>query len=87
MADGYSTKDGANRTTIIERRSGSGGLMIAMIVVIALVAVIAFFLFQQDAREQRQSDAVVGAARSVGDAAKDAARAVSDAADRGAPKN
>ncbi|MFT3966824.1 MAG: hypothetical protein QM690_13185 [Sphingobium sp.] len=84
MADMYRSRDGADRTTIIERRSG-GGLMVAMIVVIALIAAIAFFLFEQDAREQRQTDAVVGAVESVGDAARNAGQAISDAADRAVP--
>ncbi|MET0363164.1 MAG: hypothetical protein ABW169_00795 [Sphingobium sp.] len=86
MADSYTTRDGETRTTIIERRSGGAGLMIGMIVVIALIAAIAFFLFEQNSREQRQSDAVVGAAESVGDAAKDAGQAITDAADRAASK-
>ncbi len=85
MADHYTTEDGATRTTIIERKS-NGGLMIGMIVIIALIAAIAFYLFSKDSREQSQSDAVIGAAQSVGDAARDAGTAVGDAADRAVPK-
>ncbi|MCE7795133.1 hypothetical protein LWE61_01040 [Sphingobium sufflavum] len=85
MANSYTTEDGVQRTTVIERRS-NGGLMIGMIVIIALVAAIAYFLFAQDSREQRQSDALVSAAESVDDAARDAGTAISDAANRAAPK-
>lgn len=80
MAESYTTEDGTHRTTIIEKRSGGGGMMIAMIVIVALVGAIAWFLFAQDQREQRQTDAVVGAAQSVGDAARDAGTAIGDAA-------
>lgn len=84
MTDHYTNGDGVERTTIIERRSSSG-LMITMIVIIALIAAIAYFLFAQDSREQRQTDAIIGAAESVGDAARDAGTAVSDAARRTSP--
>lgn len=84
MADRYTTDDGVQRTTVIEQRS-NGGLMIGMIIIIAMVAAIAYFLFARENREQRQSDAVVSAAQSVGDAAQDAGSAISDAADRAAP--
>ncbi|CAN5349229.1 hypothetical protein BH10PSE13_BH10PSE13_08190 [soil metagenome] len=86
MADGYDT-DGNGRTTVIEQRSGGAGMMIGMIVIIALIAAIAFFLFAKDNREERQTDAVVGAAQSVGDAARDAGAKIGDAADRVTPKN
>ena len=55
MTDSYTT-DSHGRTTIIERRSGGSGMIVAMIVIIALVAAIAYFLFARDNREQRQSD-------------------------------
>lgn len=87
MVDSYTTRDEAGRTTIIERRSGNGGLMVAMIVIVALVAAIAYFLFAQDARESRETDAAVSAAHSVGDAAQDAGRAIGDAARRVEPKD
>lgn len=86
MADIYPRDPSANRTTIIERRTG-GGLMVAMIILIALVAAIAFFLFKREAREQRQTEAVVGAAMSLGDAAKEAGRSISEAAKRTQPKD
>lgn len=85
MADSYTSEQEAPRTTIIEHRSNTG-LMVSLIIIIALVAAIAWFLFAQNSREQRQSDAVVSAAAAVGDAARDASTAVSDAAKQVAPK-
>lgn len=81
MADIYTTDEaGRTRTTVIERRSSGAGMMIGMIVVIALIAAIAYFLFAQDAREEAETSAVVGAAQQVGDAAQGAAGAIGDAA-------
>lgn len=85
MADRFTENDGANRTTVVETRSGGSGLMIGLLLLIILVAGIAYFLFAQDRSEDVRTDAVVGAAQQVGDAAKDAGRSVSDAADRTAP--
>lgn len=86
MPDSYTT-DNDGRTTVIERRSSGAGMMVGMIVIIALIAAIAFFLFAKDNREERQTDAVVGAAQSVGDAAEQAGARIGDAAERVAPKD
>lgn len=69
-------------TTVIERR-GSGVGLILGIIVVALIALAAYFLFAEN--ENRETDAVVSAAQSVGDAAQDAAGAVTDAANRTQP--
>lgn len=88
MADTYTTDDtGRTHTTVIERRSSGAGMMVAMIVVIALIAAIAYFLFAQDSREQAETNAVVGAAAQVGDAAESAAGAIGDAARDAKPNN
>lgn len=87
MPDTYTTDDGRNRTTVIETRSRSGGagLMVGVLVAVALVAAIAFFLFTQSRNDTIRTDAVVGAAKSVDDAASQAGRSISDAADRAVP--
>ena len=85
MADRFTEDDGANRTTVIETRSGGSVLMIGLLLLIVLVAGIAYFLFAQNRNEDVRTDAVVGAAHQVGDAAQDAGKSVSDAADRTAP--
>jgi uncharacterized protein HemX len=85
MADRFTEDDGANRTTVIETRSGGSGLMIGILLLIVLVAGIAYFLFAQNRNDTVRTDAVVGAAQQVGDAAKDAGKSVGDAANRAAP--
>lgn len=88
MPDSTTTEDGdGHHTTVIKTRSGgNAGLMITLFVIVALVAAIAYFLFAQAQNDNARTDAVVGAARSVGDAAQDGGKAISDAADRAAPK-
>lgn len=66
-------------TTVIERR-GSGVGVILGIIVVALIALAAYFFFVEN--ENRETEAVVGAAQSVGDAAQEAAGAAKDAANR-----
>lgn len=85
MVDRRTTDDGATHTTVIEKQSSGAGMMIGLVVVIALIAAIAYFLFVADARDQRESQAVVGAAEQVGEAAQGAGRSISDAADRAVP--
>lgn len=69
-------------TTIVERR-GSGFGVVLGIIVVALIALAAYFLFVEN--ENRETDAVVSAAQSVGDAAQEAAGAAKDAANRPEP--
>ncbi len=88
MADNYTTDEaGRTQNRVIERRSGGPGLMVGMIVVIALIAAIAYFLFAAESREQAETNAVVGAAEQVGDAAQGAADAIGDAAQDASPNN
>ncbi|WP_333572518.1 hypothetical protein [Sphingomonas sp.] len=80
VEDGVAT-DRATHTTVIERRSG-GGAGMALIGLAVLIAVVvgAFYLFNQNARENAKTNAVTSAASSVGDAAKDVGDAAKDAA-------
>ncbi len=80
VEEGVAT-DRASHTTVIERRSG-GGAGMALIGLAVLIAVVigAFYLFNQNARENAKTDAVTSAASSVGDAAKDVGDAAKDAA-------
>lgn len=66
-------------TTTIVERSGSGAGVIFAVILAAIIAVAAYFLFVEN--ESRETNAVVGAAQSVGDAAQRAANAAEDAAD------
>ena len=68
-------------TTIIERRSG-GGLVILGIIALALILAIGFFLVEKQHPRDAQADAVVGAAESVGNAAT----RIGDAAAKSAEK-
>ncbi|MGN7999571.1 hypothetical protein [Sphingomonas sp. 22176] len=80
VEDGVAT-DRATHTAVIERRSG-GGAGMALIGLAVLIAVVigAFYLFNQNARENAKTNAVTSAASSVGDAAKDVGDAAKDAA-------
>jgi uncharacterized protein HemX len=85
MTERFTTDDGGNRTTIIERKSGGTGLIIGLLLALVLIIGFGYFLVTQNRNEEIRTDAVAGAAQQVGDAAQDAGRAVSDAADRAAP--
>jgi hypothetical protein len=63
-------------TTYVERGgSGVGGVIIG-IAVLALVAIIAFFLLNMNRQEAVETQAITGAAESVGSAAESAAQSV-----------
>jgi hypothetical protein len=65
------------QTTIIERRGSGMGVVIGILVLVA-IALLAWFLFAQNRNDAVRTDAVTGAAQSVGDAAGK----VGDAADK-----
>lgn len=69
------TTDGAPHTTIIERRGSGGGLLIGLAVLIAVI-VGAYFLLNNASNDNVRTDAVAGAAKSVGSAADKAGDAV-----------
>lgn len=66
-------------TVVVERRGGGAGLLIGLAVLI-LVVIGGIYLYNQNARENLKTDAVTGAAKSVGDAAEDVGGAAKDAA-------
>jgi hypothetical protein len=56
------------QTTIIEKRGSGMGVVIGILVLVA-IALLAWFLFAQNRNDTVRTDAVTGAAQSVGDAA------------------
>lgn len=64
---------------VVERRGGGAGLLVGLAVLI-LVVIGALYLINQNNREAVKTDAITGAAESVGDAAKDVGDAAKDAA-------
>lgn len=68
-------------TTVVERSGGGGGFFIGLVLLIA-VGVAAFFLFNMNKEEARQTDAISDAAQGVGEGA----RKVGDAAEKAADK-
>ncbi|WP_084580480.1 hypothetical protein [Sphingomonas azotifigens] len=79
VEDGVAT-DRASHTTVIERRGGGAGMALIGLAVLIAVVIGAFYLFNQNARENAKTNAVTSAASSVGDAAKDVGDAAKDAA-------
>lgn len=68
-------------TTIVERRGGSGGLLIGLAVLIA-VAIGAFLLLSQQRNDAVRTEAVSEAAKSVGDAADKVGDSAAKAVDK-----
>lgn len=79
--DGTATEQPVHTTTIIEKRRGGSGVILA-IIALALAVAVGFFYFASESRENAESDAVIGAAESVGDAARSVGDAAQDAADK-----
>ncbi|MFA4940212.1 hypothetical protein [Brevundimonas sp.] len=73
-------------TTIVERRSGSGmGAIVALIIGLLAVLVIGYFLMNMDRNDAVESNAIAGAAESVGNAADNIGDAARDAVPERAP--
>jgi hypothetical protein len=72
------TETNSSGTVVVERRGGGAGLLIGLAVLI-LVVLGALYLINQNNREAVKTDAITGAAESVGDAAKDVGDAAKDA--------
>lgn len=68
------------QVNIVERSRGSG--VVFALVALALILAIGFFYLTNDRRDDRQAEAVTGAAQSVDDAAKMVGDAAKDAADK-----
>ena len=73
-------------TTVVERRGGGAGTILAVVALVALVAIVAYFLMNANRQEALQTDAVADAASSVSESASNAAESVSNAAERAAPQ-
>jgi predicted lipid-binding transport protein (Tim44 family) len=76
--------------TIVEQRRSGGGMggVIALIVGLALVLIIGWFLMNMNRNEAIESNAVAGAAESVGNAADNIGEAARDAVpERATPAN
>lgn len=74
------TESSAAPTTVVERRSGSGmGAIVALIVGLLAVLVIGYFLMNMNRNDAIESNAVAGAAESVGNAADNIGEAARDA--------
>ncbi len=67
-------------TTVVERRGGGMGGILAAVVLVALVAIVGYFLLNMNRQEAAQTNAVSEAASSVADSAEGAANSVADAA-------
>ena len=74
------TETNAAPTTVVERRGGSGmGAIVALIVGLLAVLVIGYFLMNMNRNDAIESNAVAGAAESVGNAADNIGQAARDA--------
>ena len=74
------SESSAAPTTVVERRSGSGmGAIVALIVGLLAVLVIGYFLMNMNRNDAIESNAVAGAAESVGNAADNIGQAARDA--------
>ena len=74
------TTDHGGNPVIVERRSGGGmGAIVALIVGLALVLIIGYFLMNMNRSEAVESNAIAGAAESVGNAADNVGEAARDA--------
>ena len=74
------TDTGGGETVVVQSRGGSGAGLLIGFVLLILVVIAGVYLFNQNARENAKTNAVTGAAESVGDAAKDVGDAAKDAA-------
>ncbi len=72
----------ADHQTVVTERGGGGGLgILGIVVALIAVAVIGYFLLNMNRSEQVESNAIAGAAESVGNAAEN----IGDAAERAVP--
>lgn len=72
----------ADHQTVVTERSGGGGLgILGIVIALIAVAVIGYFLLNMNRSEQVESNAIAGAAESVGNAAEN----IGDAAERAVP--
>ena len=65
--------------TVVERRGGGAGAVVALIIGLLAVVVIGYFLMNMNRNDAVESNAVAGAAESVGNAADNIGDAARDA--------
>ena len=68
-------------TTIIERRSGAGTVILGLVLLIA-VAIGGFYLINRSNNDNIRTDAVASAAKDVGDSARKIGESAEKAADK-----
>lgn len=78
MADDRVTE--TPHTTVIERRGGGSGILIAIVLLIG-VAIGAYFLINQSNNDNLRTDAITSAAKDVGDSAAKVGDSAEKAAD------
>ncbi len=78
MADVETTHTPNGGTTIIEKHSGNGGMILLSIVLLIAIVVAGLYLFGRQSSENVRDTAITGAAHSVSSAADKVGGAASD---------
>lgn len=81
------TETSAAPTTVVERRGSGMGAIVALVIGLLAVIVIGYFLMNMNRNDAVESNAIAGAAESVGNAADNIGDAARDAVPERAPAN
>ena len=76
--DGTVERTTTGATPVVERRSSGMGAIVAMVLGLALIAIVGYFLMNMSRNDAVETNAVAGAAESVGNAADNVGDAVSN---------
>ena len=79
------TETSAAPTTVVERRGSGMGAIVALVIGLLAVIVIGYFLMNMNRNDAIESNAIAGAAESVGNAADNIGDAARDAVPERAP--
>ncbi|MFN3838796.1 MAG: hypothetical protein ACK4MI_13900 [Brevundimonas sp.] len=79
------TETSAAPTTVVERRGSGMGAIVALVIGLLAVIVIGYFLMNMNRNDAVESNAIAGAAESVGNAADNIGDAARDAVPERAP--
>lgn len=79
------TETSAAPTTVVERRGSGMGAIVALVIGLLAVIVIGYFLMNMNRNDAVESNAIAGAAESVGHAADNIGDAARDAVPERAP--
>ena len=79
------TETSAAPTTVVERRGSGMGAIVALVIGLLAVIVICYFLMNMNRNDAVESNAIAGAAESVGNAADNIGDAARDAVPERAP--